>query len=325
MKHSCLGLLVAASLFGASLFTANAQQAAQSNVRAALNRPETVPEGYVITPAGYFHPSCVQTLAKGERLLADGRLQHSDGSVEQSAAACNYPRYTRSGEPVSSLSSSTMENPSLLPEVTGWLENANVSTGSPTKAYGALIAHWTVPPQPRKNDGQTLFFFPGFEDIDGTQSILQPVLRWAGGQWDIESWNCCLNNIVTESPVVYVEPGHRIYSSVTSACASGTLSCSTWNVLTLDMTTGESTTLSNTPSDGQVFNWAFGGVMEPYYVISCEDYPPDWQISFEAVRLFDENLKEIANPKWSDVSNTTATPQCSYAVKSEAHQITLDY
>ena len=28
----------------------------------------------------------------------------------------------------------------------------------------------------------------------------------------------------------------------------------------------DSTTLSDTPSDGQIFNWAFGGVLEPYYI-----------------------------------------------------------
>jgi hypothetical protein len=33
---------------------------------AGPNRPANVPDGYVITPVGYFHPSCVQSLAKGE-------------------------------------------------------------------------------------------------------------------------------------------------------------------------------------------------------------------------------------------------------------------
>ena len=58
---------------------------------AGPDRPANVPDGYVITPFGYFHPSCVQSLAKGERLMADGRLQHANGSVQEKAGVCNYP------------------------------------------------------------------------------------------------------------------------------------------------------------------------------------------------------------------------------------------
>jgi hypothetical protein len=32
---------------------------AQAQKLAGPNRPAVVPEGYVITPFGYFHPSCV--------------------------------------------------------------------------------------------------------------------------------------------------------------------------------------------------------------------------------------------------------------------------
>ena len=225
-----------------------------TSLRRGRTHAPKVPDGYVITPFGYFHPSCVQNLTRGERLTADGRLQHADGTVEANIAVCNYQRYTPSGEPAS-----TGHGAATFPEATGWIENASITTGSLTISYGALIALWTVPPQPTNNDGQVLYFFPGFEDIDGVQSILQPVLGWYAGQWTIASWNCCLNNIVTESPVVRVAPGDEIYGSITNACPAGTLSCASWNVLSLDMSTGESTTLASTPSDGQVFNWAFGG------------------------------------------------------------------
>jgi hypothetical protein len=132
---------------------------------ASLLRPASVPQGYAITPFGYFHPSCVQRLGKGERLTADGRVQHADGSVAENRAVCDYPRYTPTGLPGS-------VGAAMLPEVSGWLENANVTTGSATKSYGALIATWTVPPQPVANDGQVLFFFPGLEDINDSQTSI---------------------------------------------------------------------------------------------------------------------------------------------------------
>jgi hypothetical protein len=285
----------------------------------------------VITPFGYFHPSCVQSLAKGERQMADGRVQHADGSVDQKAATCGYPHYTRTGVSVNAgqanttASQSSTTTATTTPEISGWLEAASIVTGSPAQSYGALIANWTVPPQPSADDGQVLFFFPGFEDINNTQTILQPVLQWSHGQWAIASWNCCLNGITAESPVVNVSPGDKIYGSITNTCPRGTLSCATWNVLSLDLSTGESTTLGDTPSAGQVFNWAFGGVLEPYYVVTCEDFPRDRRISFDDITVFDENLQQVRLSDWSESSNSQATPQCNYKVKGTHDKVTLEY
>ena len=183
--------LTLSAIFALLLIFANLAQA-QTQTRfwsacpvAGPNRPATVPEGYLITPFGYFHPSCVQSHAKGERQLADGRVEHADGSIEGHVAVCNYPRYSptallvNAGVGNGNDEKATNVGASLLPEVNGWLENANVTTGSASESYGALVAMWTVPPQPSANDGQMLYFFPGIEDIDDQQtSILQPVLAW---------------------------------------------------------------------------------------------------------------------------------------------------
>ena len=298
---------------------------------AGPNRPENVPDGYLITPFGYFHPSCVQSLEKGQRLLADGRVQLADGATAENAAVCSYPHYTPDGIAVktgtASATSAERGTPEAKtpPEINGWIEAVSITTGSPTQSYGALIATWTVPPQPAAEDGQVLYFFPGFEDINDPQtSILQPVLRWYYG-WSIASWNCCLTGIVTNSPGVGVSSGDEIYGSITSTCPPGTLSCATWNLLSLDLSTGESTTLGDTPSQGQVFNWAFGGVMEPYYVISCDDYPSDRQLRFERVRVFDQDLHPVFDPKWGGSFNSVATPQCHYGATGTDRTVKLDY
>src|ERR1700691_3301747 len=77
----------------------NAETAAFAPARnvavAGPDRPADVPEGYVITPFGYFHPSCVMELAEGNTLL-DKTVQHADGTVE-AAPVCNYAHYTASG------------------------------------------------------------------------------------------------------------------------------------------------------------------------------------------------------------------------------------
>ena len=310
---------LAKSAYGSASSSDAPQSTPTKTPVAGPDRPANVPDGYVITPFGYFHPSCVQSLAKGERLMADGRLQHANGSVQEKAGVCNYPHFTRSG-----ISSSASEA-KTPPEINGWLENANVTTNSGTRSYGALIATWRVPPQPRANDGQVLYYFPGLEDIQDTQSILQPVLGWYWGQWTLASWNCCINGIITNSPAVNVSPGDLVYGSITSTCPPGTLSCPTWNVLSVDLSTGESTTLSNTPSDGQIFNWAFEGVLEAYYVVACDDFPRDRRLTFENVVLFNENLRPVFDPQWSGGADSTATPSCDYRVKSSPHSVTLDF
>jgi hypothetical protein len=282
-------------------------------------RPPQLPEDYVITPFGYFHQSCVRTLAKGERLLRDGRLQHADGSIEPVAPVCEYPRYPPAG---------SLGGPAaaVAPQINGWLENANTTTGSPTESYAALLATWRVPPDPSEQDGQVLFFFPGLEDADDYQtSILQPVLEWASGQWSIASWNCCLSGITVASTPVTVHSGDMIYGSITSTCPPGTLSCPTWNVLSLDLFTGESTTLWDTPSDGQVFNWAFGGVLEAYYVASCADFPPEHRLVFNHVTLFDEYWRPIRDPQWAEGVAPAPQPACGYGVQVERHDVRLDY
>jgi hypothetical protein len=314
----CTALIVATPM---ALYLAPTSAAAQTAApQAGPTRPSTVPEGYVITPFGYFHPSCVQSLAKGETILPDGRMQHANGKANVSAAVCSYPHYQRTGVAASAATSASS------PTINGWVESASITTGSPHKSYGALITAWKVPPAPEIDDGQVLFFFPGFEDInDQETSILQPVLAWFSDQWTIASWNCCLKGIVTNSPAVTVKTGDVIYGSITSTCPPGTASCATWNVLTVDLSTGQSTTLGNTPSQGQIFNWAFGGVLEAYSINSCDDYPPDRHAMFQGVTIFDEHLRPLNGEKWAIAVDSNDPPQCGYGIEASRLGVRVNY
>lgn len=318
-----IALIVCSLAIVSSLAMVSTQSPAKAEpigvLLSGVDRPSSVPNGYLVTPFGYFHPACVQQVRKGETLLADGRIRNKNGTTPEEVPVCGYPRYSRSGNVIGE------EQPrSLKPEVDGWVENANVATGSLNESYGGLVATWTVPPQPTNQEGQVLFFFPGLEDISNTESILQPVLQWAGGQWSVANWNCCLNNIVTESTPVNVNPNDRILGSISNNCGPGQVVCATWNVLSMDLSTGANTTLSHTPSAGQVFNWAFGGVMEPYFVTSCDDYPPNHQLQF-SVMLFTDKLRPIGDPIWTSGANLVVMPQCGYGVQTAPHIVTLDY
>jgi hypothetical protein len=280
------------------------------------HRPAGVPENYVITPFGYFHPSCVQSIADDQTLLADGRIQHRDGSADATVPSCKFPRFAPNGSPVKS--------PVSNPQVNGWIESASIVPDAATDSYSSLLSLFTVPPIPHRDDGQLLYFFPGLEDIVATQSILQPVLQYYGKQWAVANWNCCLNNITTESKLIKVSPGDKIFGTITADCPPGTNYCAKWTVFSLDLHTGTSTTLKNTPADGQVFNWAFGAVMEPYYVVNCGDYPPNHEMDFE-VLVFDEHWRFVVSPKWQKGINTTQKPQCNYGIAPTPYDVTLTY
>jgi hypothetical protein len=299
---------------------------------AGPHRPAGVPANYVITPFGYFHPSCVLQLNKGEHMDNGGVLHHPDGSTAP-VGPCQYPRYKPSGElvPASSQKNNSLteqdQGTSTPPSIThSWIENSYATTST---AYGKEVSTWTVPPLPVIDDGQIISFFPGFENVN-PQTILQPVLEfdpsYNGGAWIASSWNCCASGTAWESTPIFVNPGDTILGTTVMNCAAGTTNCSTWNVTTEDQTTNQSTELSNTPSEGQVFNWATGGALEVYYVNQCIDYPPNGSISFNTV-LYDSNFNQIANPGWSNEFDLIfgTQPQCNYGVTTTATQTTLTY
>ena len=300
---------------------------------AGPHHPAGVPDNYLITPFGYFHPSCVIGLAKGDTQVDDGHaIQHQDGSITQ-VSPCAYPRYTAKGEKIAP--NGTKQNtPQNVPSVVhNWI--GDYATTSNT-SFGELVASWTVPQAPTSNDGQQIFFFPGMcvygcNLSDKQETILQPVLGWnansnLGPVWSIASWNCCYDGNEVYSHHIQVNPGDTIFGSIQSTCSTGTLSCPTWNVVTNDETTGQGTSLQSTPSYSQTFNWAFAGVLEVYNLVQCSDYPPNGQISFSNLSLLDNNFNPISNPGWYFENRYSGlTPQCNYGGQGTATQVVLNY
>jgi hypothetical protein len=280
--------------------------------------PAGVPDGYVITPFGYFHPSCVRRLLKGESFVSDGHfIRHADGSFEQ-VPECGYPRFDPRGGRLAAVSGPP-------PEIShAYVEYASVFAASGS-SFGELKATWQVPPSPADDDGQVLYFFPGLEDRIRDKSILQPVLGYDSGSWSIASWNCCPSGITVESPVKVVSPGDTIQGDIKSTCAPGVLSCATWNVTTQDVTDGQTTTLGDTTNNGQTFDWAFAGALEVYNVAQCGDYPADDSLTFSGLQLYDYKFNLISNPAWTTDVSSTAQPECNYGVPLGTGQITLDY
>ena len=296
--------------------------AAQALTPAGEKRPAAVPANYVITPFGYFEPSCVNKLAQGDEVRKEEHaIKHANGSYDN-INTCAFPHFKTTGEKVVGDEVATAKQPTIGH---AWVEYAQTTT---TTSYGELVAYWTVPPAPTANNGQTVYLFPGLEDYKDVVTIIQPVLGWNSdyaSAWGIASWNCCVSGTVFEAPPKRVNAGDSILGYMFDTCAAGTLSCSTWDIVTYDLTNGQYSELLNTSAFGQTFNWAFAGALEVYNIYQCANYPPNGSISFHDLYLYNDSFAQISEPYWSIVNSSSGlTPQCGYG-GSVPQQVSLWY
>jgi len=273
-----------------------------------------VPPGYVITPAGYFHPSCVRHVRGDEVVdMRNGAIVDAGGATKRAATPCEYPRFTSAGERVdtalsaarhpadgvASAGNEVNDNGIGMPDdtvfangfdkYTGWIESVWAHPAV-TAAISYQAVDFSVPAAPQNTATSTNFFFPGAQSLDQTPqhgTIIQPVLGWNGYSnlhaWTIASWNCCVDGNVNASDYVIVQTGDALRGTLQgSGCTAATGICSTWKIVTTDVTTGQSVVLNST-AYGQAFNWVFAGALEVYDVASCRDISPSGYMDFTAI------------------------------------------
>jgi hypothetical protein len=307
--------------------TAAAPAGVAGQAPAGPNRPATVPADYVITPFGYFHPSCVLQIPNGSTVLKEEAvIRHADGTYGN-VQPCAYPQYTAKGENVTG-GQSPAQQPSIAHASPEWASTCmsfngapgNINCNTEAPAYGQMQGYLTVPEGPATTaPGEVLFFWFGMEDWQVANDVIQPVLGWNRDfpkAWSIASWNCCLAGITWEAEPVKVNVGDKIIASITSPCAPGQLTCPEWDIDAYDQTLNAHSELLLTSSFGETFNWAMV-VMEVYNVSTCKNYPRG-NVTFDNLTLEDYNFNNL-NPAWTLVQNgtygvTELTPQCGYNV-----------
>ncbi|HEY1657559.1 MAG TPA: hypothetical protein VGG14_04390 [Candidatus Sulfotelmatobacter sp.] len=317
---SCVKLLksIALTLLVAGLTVAQA-------LAAAALRPAVVPQDFVVTPFGYYHPSCINHLAKGDVLRQDIKAIERANGITQNIELCAYPHYLADGQKVMADAPAPKDPPNISH---AWIEYASITT---TGAYGQIYTEWEVPPSPTSNDGQTVYLFNGMEDSNDVVTIIQPVLGWNSdysAAWSIAAWNCCVNGQVNEATPAHTNPGDHLEGYVFMNCVKGTRVCSSWDIVIVDEESGAFSELLDTSNYSQQFNWAFGGVLEVYNIAQCTDYPPpDYAggIGFHNESVLNAQFAVVSNPAWT-VTNLASglTPQCSYG-GSLPKQVTLTY
>lgn len=308
MKITAVALLALAAL------PAFAAGAAYAPVRADdPTLPASVPRDYVITPAGYFHPSCVAYVDPSERIETDGSLVRADGSVHR-PAACTHPHYTRAG---ARIDVGGRPAPGAAPATTynGYLAYA---TAVLTSGVDKMTGYLTVPPVPATQGDQTVYLFPGLEDYSDVVTILQPVLGWnqngasSGQTWTITPWNCCRAGTVYHGPSAVVAPGDVIYGTMTLGAKS------TWTVAATDTSNTAVPTVTLKTRDKQPQTWVFGSALETYGVTECSQLPAG-PIYFDSILVYVKNVVQ-ANPPWTASTGGSAGCTATDTIVSPTEQ-----
>ena len=297
--------------------------------------PAGVPRDYVVTPNGFFHPSCVHRIGSDETLMRDGRVVRDDGSVRR-VASCAYPHYAADGtrlarDAVPALPAAGA-HPSTPEVINGWVAYASYVLPRENAAR-YIAANMSVPDEPTIDSGQVDYFFPGLEDLENVQTIVQPVLGWNAfndSGWTIASWNCCLNGETWHSDPVAVAAGITLYGRITSSSCAGNV-CDDWSILTRDPVNDHDTVL-NTSGYGQAFDWVFGAVLEAYGISQCGERPATGSIAFSRIAVLalrPPTSGGIAQRQAWDPTIIPSAPNCGYAVTPhpdpDSPQITITY
>lgn len=279
----------------------------------ALNSkaPSNVPADYVVTPNGYFHPSCVNTVGADESLDAYGNLVNANGTV-RTMAPCAYPHYAPNGTRLQGDALPRVSGfaSSATPTINGWVVAGQYPVVA-TSAATYISAQMPIPAAPTIQAGQVIYFFPGLEDLENVITIVQPVVAWNGfndNNWTIASWNCCKNGRTWHSAPVSVAVGDTIKGTITGAKCSNAV-CPLWSIVSNDVTSGNSTRLI-TSGYGQAMDWIFGGVLEAYGVSQCGNFPNATTEDFTSIVV--RHGKLTFHGLWQQMLIANA-PACGYS------------
>ncbi|HEY0232970.1 MAG TPA: hypothetical protein VGC55_17115 [Dokdonella sp.] len=261
--------------------------------------PASVPDGYVVTPNGYFHPSCVHHIEAGQRVHMQGGIENADHRM-QTTRACAYAHFDARGNRIEA--SRGAGTPAGTVGTERFVRGDTIFTGTfdfydgyieslthrvvVAQSLQSMEAFFTVPASPTRHGDQTVYLFPGLEYYEHVQTILQPVLGWnafGDNAWTLTSWNCCVDGSTNYAGPISIEPGDEIDGTMTgSDCDASTHVCANWIVAARNASSNQAATL-NTVGHSQAFDWLFAGALEVYSLSTCDQLPAGRSVRFSAI------------------------------------------
>ncbi len=287
-------------------------------------RPPSVPDDYVLTHNGFMHPSCVISVDSDETVSHDGTIRGPDGKIRDIIAPCGYDRYSADGQLVTSQKGSV---PAPHPHAVydGWIVfyvyNGRVAAGT------TITTDWVVPLAPTTAGTQDIAFFNDIvTESSATDDILQPVLDWNSGAWTTESEHCCINNNDVYKSGGQVSVGDTIRGTVQGSSCSSDGSCSTWTIITQDVTKGTSATLTVTDAAGAPVS-VHPAVLETYDITTCSMLPASGKETFSNNSVVDTsgNAQSLAYTLGviSTSEMPSGFPSCGYTGTTSSNNYTL--
>jgi hypothetical protein len=235
--------------------------------------PRQVPDadGYVLTPGGYRHASCVFEVPHGSQFV--GNELRMGGRLIRRFAPCPFPVKPATG-PDSNVSVASLGD--IIPAWAAF-DYAEASRNAfGFDWYNSMASEWRVPPAPALQTDQTVFIFNGVDTQSGAE-LLQPVLQWGrsalgGGQrWSVGTWYVVSGGIEAGSPLTDVSVGDLIHGEMTARDCTSDNTCA-WDVFwRLNGANGPDRTVTARPIE--LMHRAYKGVLEVYGVKSCDQLP----------------------------------------------------
>ena len=162
---------------------------------------------------------------------------------------------------------------------------------------------WNVPALPVVNEGETVYFWPGFKSKEPVMGypVLQPVLQDqdAQGYWAVQSWFVWgQQGVAKTGPSIQARQGDVITSYMQYHASEKVWDCSATNVRT-----GEKSVLQIRDSQTQFTKYQYAMlVLETISVDSyCNRYPADsTNVTFSGVKVNDKTFSKWANAKYTE-------------------------
>jgi hypothetical protein len=264
---------------------------------------------YVLTPAGFFHESCVHDLGEDATLEDDGTVVLADGTSFL-PTPCRYR-------------SRRVRSAFHTPDANGWVESSNWT--SPTYVT-ALSADWVVPPEPTSAAGELIYFFPSVEPPQGDR-ILQPVLQFGsspaggGNYWALASWYVDDYGNASHTSVLKVAAGDHLTGTMTTTSCTADGGCH-WTVVSRDTTSNKSRRLRITRPEA--YTLVNGGVLEAYSVANCRQLPAGGMAQFGNIVVTGAG-GAAETPTWMPMTYSQALTGCRFNVVATGNQTQLFY
>jgi hypothetical protein len=193
----------------------------------------------------------------------------------------------------------------------GWITYAYWNNGT-GNSINNFVTTWTVPQDPRSNDGQTIFLFNGIQNYGANFGILQPVLQWGysaaggGAYWSIASWYVTTSGQAFHTDLVQVKPGQSLTGQMI-------LTTSTPNYSYTSSFVGIAGTELPVHNIAELL-WC-NETLEAYSVSQCSDYPASDMTAFSDISITTTSGKVA--PNWTPVNRVSDCGQHTTVVNPE--------